>query len=160
MLFTNTNIVIIQWEGKQDENHPIPLTPSILPVNSPGSFGNDGGINQPDATTEASTAGGGGAGGVGGDGEGPIGGEGGIGLNYNIADGSTSVGYAGGGAGVEVYLKFHLMRVFFSGFGGGDTNPTYHSNPQWFPGLPGAVNSGGGGAGARNINQYSCWWWT
>ena len=56
------------------------MTPTILPVNSPGSFGNDGGINQPDAPsdTATSTAGGGGAGGVGGDGEGPIGGEGGI----------------------------------------------------------------------------------
>ena len=135
-------------EGKQDENHPIPLTPSILPVNSPGSFGNDGGINQPDATSEASTAGGGGAGGVGGDGEGPIGGEGGNGLNYNIADGTTSVGYAGGGAGAGVGEVPEGTSV---PFGGGDTNPTYHSNPQWFPGLPGAVNSGGGGAGARNI---------
>jgi large subunit ribosomal protein LP2 len=89
-------------EGKQDENHPIPLSPSILPVNSPGSFGNDGGVNQPDAGSEQATAGGGGAGSVGGDGEGTIGGEGGNGLLYNIADGTTSVGYAGGGAGAGV----------------------------------------------------------
>ena len=139
-------------EGKQDENHPIPLTPSILPVNSPGSFGNDGGINQPDATSEASTAGGGGAGGVGGDGEGPIGGEGGNGLNYNIADGTTSVGYAGGGAGTDVESFPQGTSV---PFGGGDTNQTNHQQPNWFPGLPGAVNSGGGGAGGRNINPSS-----
>ena len=138
-------------EGKQDENHPIPLTPTILPINSPGSFGNDGGINQPDATSEASTAGGGGAGGVGGDGEGPIGGEGGNGLNYNIADGTTSVGYAGGGAGTDAESFPQGTSV---PFGGGDTNQTNHQQPNWFPGLPGAVNSGGGGAG-RNINPSS-----
>ena len=139
-------------EGKQDENHPIPLTPQILPVNSIGSFGNDGGINQPDATSEQSTAGGGGAGGVGGDGEATIGGEGGNGLLYNIADGTTSVGYAGGGAGAGVGEFPEGTSV---PFGGGDTNPTNVTQPNWFPGLPGAVNSGGGGAGARNINPSS-----
>ena len=36
-------------------------------------------------------------------------------------------------------------------FGGGDTNPSPHQQSQFFPGLPGAVNSGGGGAGGRNI---------
>jgi hypothetical protein len=136
-------------EGKQDENHPIPLTPSILPVNSPGSFGNDGGINQPDAGSEQATAGGGGAGSVGGDGEGTIGGEGGNGLLYNIADGTTSVGYAGGGAGAGVGEFPEGTSV---PFGGGDTYQTPIVQPNWFPGLPGAVNSGGGGAGARNIN--------
>tara|TARA_Y200000002_G_scaffold323834_1_gene285188 strand:+ start:1634 stop:3433 length:1800 start_codon:yes stop_codon:yes gene_type:complete len=139
-------------EGKQDENHPIPLTPQILPVNSIGSFGNDGGVNQPDAGGELSTAGGGGAGSVGGDGEGPIGGEGGNGLLYNIADGTTSVGYAGGGAGAGVGEFPEGTSV---PFGGGDTNPTNLTQPNWFPGLPGAVNSGGGGAGARNINPSS-----
>ena len=136
-------------EGKQDENHPIPLSPSILPVNSPGSFGNDGGVNQPDAGGELATAGGGGAGGVGGDAEGPIGGEGGNGLLYNIADGTTSVGYAGGGAGAGAGEFPEGTSV---PFGGGDTNTTPLVQPNWFPGLPGAVNSGGGGAGARNIN--------
>ena len=88
-------------EGTQDENHAIPLTPAILPVNSPGSFGNDAGLIQPDVPTDSASGGGGGAGGVGEDAEGSEGGEGGIGLNYNIADGTTSVGYAGGGAGVD-----------------------------------------------------------
>ena len=139
-------------EETQTENHPIPLTPTILPINSPGSFGNDGGQIQPDSPSDSNSAGGGGAGGVGGDAEGAVGGEGGIGLNYNIADGTTSVGYAGGGAGTD-------QESFPQGtsvpFGGGDTNQTNHQQPNWFPGLPGAVNSGGGGAGGRNINPSS-----
>ena len=86
----------------QTANHPIPLTPTILPVNSPGSFGNDGGVNQTDSAPYFGSSGGGGAGGAGGDAEGTVAGEGGIGLYYNIADGTTSVGYAGGGAGTDV----------------------------------------------------------
>ena len=139
-------------EGKQDENHPIPLTPTILPINSPGSFGNDGGLVQPEVPSDSASGGGGGAGGAGGDAEGAVGGEGGIGLNYNIADGTTSVGYAGGGAGTDVESFPQGTSV---PFGGGDTNQTNHQQPNWFPGLPGAVNSGGGGAGGRNINPSS-----
>ena len=139
-------------EGKQDENHPIPLTPTILPINSPGSFGNDGGLIQPDSPSDSNSGGGGGAGGAGGDAEGAVGGEGGIGLNYNIADGTTSVGYAGGGAGTDAESFPQGTSV---PFGGGDTNQTNHQQPNWFPGLPGAVNSGGGGAGGRNINPSS-----
>ena len=139
-------------EGKQDENHPIPLTPTILPINSPGSFGNDGGLVQPDVPSDSASGGGGGAGGAGGDAEGAVGGEGGIGLNYNIADGTTSVGYAGGGAGTDVESFPQGTSV---PFGGGDTNQTNHQQPNWFPGLPGAVNSGGGGAGGGNINPSS-----
>ena len=133
-------------------NHPIPLTPTILPVNSPGSFGNDGGLVQPDVPSDSASGGGGGAGGAGGDAEGTVAGEGGIGLNYNIADGTTSVGYAGGGAGTDVESFPQGTSV---PFGGGDTNQTNHQQPNWFPGLPGAVNSGGGGAGGRNINPSS-----
>jgi hypothetical protein len=139
-------------EGKQATNHPIPLTPSVLPVNSPGSFGNNGGLIQPDVPSDTATGGGGGAGAVGGDAEGAVGGEGGIGLNYNIADGSTSVGYAGGGAGAD---NESFPQGTSIPFGGGDTNQTNHQQPNWFPGLPGAVNSGGGGAGGRNINTSS-----
>lgn len=130
-------------------NHPIPLTPTVLPVNSPGSFGNDGGINQTDSVPEYAASGGGGAGGVGGDAEGDTGGEGGIGLFYNIADGTTSVGYAGGGAGAG---DTAIPQGTSVPFGGGDTNPTVDpAHAGRFPGLPGAVNSGGGGAGGRNI---------
>ena len=139
-------------EGKQVTNHPIPLTPTVLPVNSPGSFGNNGGTLQPDVPTDSATGGGGGAGGAGQDAEGTEGGEGGIGLNYNIADGSTSVGYAGGGAGTQTPSFPQGTSV---PFGGGDTHQTNYSQPNWFPGLPGAVNSGGGGAGGRNINPSS-----
>ena len=141
-------------EGKQTANHPIPLTPSVLPVNSPGSFGNNGGTLQPDVPTDTAAGGGGGAGGVGGDveGSGEAGGAGGIGLNYNIADGTTSVGYAGGGAGSDTPGFPDGTSV---PFGGGDTNQTNHQQPNWFPGLPGAVNSGGGGAGGRNVNPSS-----
>ena len=129
-------------------NHPIPLTPTILPVNSPGSFGNDGGVNQTDSAPTFGSSGGGGAGGAGGDAEGTVAGEGGIGLYYNIADGTTSVGYAGGGAGAGDSAVPQGTSVVF---GGGDTNPSPHQQSQFFPGLPGAVNSGGGGAGGRNI---------
>ena len=132
-------------------NHPIPLTPTILPVNSPGSFGNDGGVNQPDSAPTFTSSGGGGAGGAGGDAEGTVAGEGGIGLYYNIADGTTSVGYAGGGAGAGDSDFPQGTSVVF---GGGDINPSSHQQPNWFPGLPGAVNSGGGGAGARNAPPY------
>ena len=129
-------------------NHPTGLTPSIQPINSPGGFGNDGGVNQPDSAPTYGSSGGGGAGGAGTDAEGTVAGEGGIGLNYNIADGTTSVGYAGGGAGAG---SGDFPQGTSVPFGGGDTNPTAVGNPQWFPGLPGAVNSGGGGAGGRNI---------
>jgi hypothetical protein len=135
----------------QTANHPIPLTPTILPVNSPGSFGNDGGVNQTDSASTYGSSGGGGAGGVGGDAEGTVAGEGGIGLYYNIADGTTSVGYAGGGAGGGDSAVPQGTSVVF---GGGDTNPSPHHQSQFFPGLPGAVNSGGGGAGGRNIPPY------
>jgi len=132
-------------------NHPIPLTPTVLPENSPGSFGNDGGVNQTDSAPTFGASGGGGAGGAGGDAEGTVAGEGGIGLNYNIADGTTSVGYAGGGAGAA---DGDFPQGTSVPFGGGDTNPSPHQSGPFFPGLPGAVNSGGGGAGGRNTPPY------
>ena len=133
-------------------NHPTGLTPSIQPVNSPGGFGNDGGVNQPDSGPYYTSSGGGGAGGVGGDAEGDTAGEGGVGLLYNIADGVTSVGYAGGGAGGGDEAVPQGTSV---PFGGGDTNPTVDpAHSGRFPGLPGAVNSGGGGAGGRNTPPY------
>ena len=132
-------------------NHPTGLTPSIQPVNSPGGFGNDGGVNQPDSAPTYGTSGGGGAGGAGTDAEGTVAGEGGIGLNYNIADGTTSVGYAGGGAGGGDEAFPQGTSVVF---GGGDTNPSPHQSGPFYPGLPGAVNSGGGGAGGRNTPPY------
>ena len=89
--------------GTQTTNHPIPLTPAILPENSPGSFGNNAGILTPGGYDNAGSEGAcGGGGGIGGAGE-PTGtdtgGDGGVGLNYNVLDGTTSVGFGGGGLG-------------------------------------------------------------
>ena len=133
----------------QTANHPIPLTPTILPVNSPGSFGNDGGVNQTDSGPYYTSSGGGGAGGAGGAAENDTAGEGGVGLLYNIADGTTSVGYAGGGAGGGDSAFPQGTSV---PFGGGDSRTIADpSHPGRYHGLPGGVNSGGGGAGGRNI---------
>ena len=85
--------------GTQTTNHPIPLTPAILPENSPGSFGNNGGVLTPggydNAGGEGATAGGGGIGGAGEPTGTDVGGDGGVGLNYNVLDGTTSVGFGG-----------------------------------------------------------------
>ena len=90
----------------QVANHPTPLTPSVLPLNSPGGFGNRGGAGAqatpqtpPDGHRDGS--GGGGAGAVGNDNL-PTEPQytlnpGGAGLAYNIADGSTPVVYSTGG---------------------------------------------------------------
>jgi len=90
----------------QVANHPTPLTPSVLPLNSPGGFGNRGGSGAqatpqtpPDGHRDG--AGGGGAGAVGNDNL-PTEPQytlnpGGAGLAYNIADGSTPVVYSTGG---------------------------------------------------------------
>ena len=136
--------------GTQTTNHPIPLTPAILPENSPGSFGNNAGILTPGGYDNAGSEGAcGGGGGIGGAGE-PTGtdtgGDGGVGLNYNVLDGTTSVGFGGGGlGGGQTDGGTNAVP-----FGGGNRNPQYYGQPYWFPGLPGGVNRGGGGAGARN----------
>ena len=90
----------------QVSNHPTGLTPSVLPVNSPGGFGNRGGAGAqatpqtpPDGHRDG--GGGGGAGAVGNDNL-PTEPQytlnpGGVGLAYTIADGSTPVTYSTGG---------------------------------------------------------------
>ena len=136
--------------GTQTTNHPIPLTPAILPENSPGSFGNNGGVLTPggydNAAGEGACAGGGGIGGAGEPTGTDTGGDGGVGLNYNVLDGTTSVGFGGGGlGGGQTDGGTNAVP-----FGGGNRNPQYYGNSSWFPGLPGGVNRGGGGAGAQN----------
>ena len=136
--------------GTQTTNHPIPLTPAILPENSPGSFGNNAGILTPggydNAAGEGACAGGGGIGGAGEPTGTDTGGDGGVGLNYNVLDGTTSVGFGGGGlGGGQTDGGTNAVP-----FGGGTRNPQYYGNSSWFPGLPGGVNRGGGGAGAQN----------
>ena len=91
----------------QVANHPTSLTPSVLPVNSPGGFGNRGGLGSaagdagspPDGFADG--AGGGGAGAIGGDVTSEGDKAGGAGLAYTIADGSTPVTYGAGGAGAD-----------------------------------------------------------
>ena len=90
----------------QVANHPTGLSPNVLPLNSPGGFGNRGGAGAqatpqtpPDGHRDGS--GGGGAGAVGNDNL-PTEPQytlnpGGAGLAYNIADGSTPVVYSTGG---------------------------------------------------------------
>jgi len=79
----------------------------VLPVNSPGGFGNRGGLGSaagdagspPDGFADG--AGGGGAGAIGGDVTSEGDKAGGAGLAYTIADGSTPVTYGAGGAGAD-----------------------------------------------------------
>ena len=140
--------------GTQTTNHPIPLTPAILPENSPGSFGNNGGVLTPggydNAGGEGACAGGGGIGGAGEDTGTDTGGAGGVGLNYNVLDGTTSVGFGGGGLGGGQAADGGTEAV---PFGGGNRNPSTYGNPTWTPGFPGGVNRGGGGAGALNTGN-------
>ena len=121
----------------QVANHPVPgLSNDPLPgtpINARGAFGSAGGISSGTATnsTHGTSGGGGGAGTSGGDGtDSPeTGGAGGEGLLYNVADGSTPVGYAGGGGG-----------------GGSDTAPPSESVPY-----------GGGIGQLTTTNEQTPW---
>ena len=144
-------------ESTQNDNHP--ATPFGLPepaghpggipeegtvptpvrgtVNLAGTYGTDGGPAQASggANNAQSSAGGGAA---------EPGGEaaGGDGLQYNIADGSTAVYYAGGGSAVPEANE---------PLGGGGTSNVYNGDAD-----PGTVNTGsGGGGGAANYNDPS-----
>tara|TARA_Y100000768_G_C23982039_1_gene686450 strand:+ start:189 stop:1958 length:1770 start_codon:yes stop_codon:yes gene_type:complete len=144
-------------ESTQNDNHPV--TPFGLPepaghpggipeegtvptpvrgtVNLAGTYGTDGGPAQASggANNAQSSAGGGAA---------EPGGEaaGGDGLQYNIADGSTAVYYAGGGSAVPEANE---------PLGGGGTSNVYNGDAD-----PGTVNTGsGGGGGAANYNDPS-----
>ena len=176
-------------EETQTNNHPIPITPSGINsadqspnVDLAGSYGNDGGVAStyqgptPGGSGEpGGGSGGGGAGEVGGDHPHPpasysLGGEGGDGLQYTTADGSTPIGYAGGGeaggyntdaarrAGVTV-----TPQTFGAGLAGqeGTSSPQYDPWPQKsyfhaietpnkFDGMDAIANRGSGGGGAHN----------
>ena len=101
-------------------------------------FGNPGG---PDGGNCAASGGGGGAGAAGSDG-GPTGGNGGAGKAYSIADGTTSVYYAGGGGGAY----FQTGTAGQGGQGGGGQGG--YQNENNFPARGGQANKGGGGGGA------------
>ena len=155
----------------QTTNHPVPgLSNDPLPgtpINARGAFGNAGGISSGTATnsSNANSGGGGGAGTSGGDGVSSpqTGGAGGEGLNYNIADGSTSVGYAGGGggggadtappsesvpygAGVGQITTSNASTPYLGGIPLGPISAAY-STAESFPGTEGTANRGGGGGG-------------
>ena len=156
----------------QTANHPVPgLSNDPLPgtpINARGAFGNAGGIFSGTATntTHGTSGGGGGAKEAGTDGtDSPeTGGAGGEGLLYNIADGSSPVGYAGGGGGGGSDTAPPNESVPY-GAGIGQLTVTNEStpwlapldNPQFtaaygstesYPGGDGTANRGsGGGAG-------------
>ena len=162
----------------QTSNHPVPgLSNDPLPgtpINARGAFGSAGGVSDGVAapTTYNNSGGGGGAGGPGGDGisSPQTGGAGGIGLNYNIADGSTSVGYAGGGggsgsesgdsnppnagvpygAGVGQNETSNASTPYLGGIPLGPISVAY-STGESFPGTEGTANRGGGGGGGMSM---------
>ena len=162
----------------QTSNHPVPgLSNDPLPgtpINARGSFGSAGGVSSGVAgpSTNNNSGGGGGAGGPGGDGisSPQTGGAGGVGLNYNIADGSTSVGYAGGGggsgsesgdsnppnagvpfgAGVGQNETSNASTPFLGGIPLGPISVAY-STGESFPGTDGTANRGGGGGGGMSM---------
>jgi len=100
-------------------------------------FGNDGGDSNP-----SQTSGGGGGAGAAGANAGPTGGPGGAGKAYTIADGTTPVYYAGGGAG----SGYDGASGGSGGQGGGGNGGA--QNEDSFPARQGGANKGGGGGGA------------
>ena len=98
-------------------------------------FGNNGGSGSP-----GSGGGGGGAGASGGSSQ-----PGGIGKAYTIADGTTSVYYAGGGGGTaNTPAPVEDQNIGYGGQGGGGNGGKFTSDVK---GQSGAVNTGGGGGG-------------
>jgi len=107
-------------------------------------FGSAGG-NAYTTGTGAGGGGGGGAGAVGNQGVPQGTGDGGIGKAYTIADGTTSVYYAGGGGGgVNAGATTGAGGTGGGGKGGFGTHPSY-TEP-----VAGTANTGGGGGGGRN----------
>jgi len=125
-------------------------------------FGNAGGNSAPcNEGGRNAGGGGGGAGGTGQPGSRPgsdnVGGDGGVGKAYSIADGTTSVYYAGGGGGAASYSPESPGQD--SGTGGqggggnagrGSTGSTGQLNQA---SQAGTTNRGGGGGGGGYDNQ-------
>ena len=111
-------------------------------------FGNPGGNSKPESSPSLDAAGGGGgAGGAGGNGANDPGrsGDGGVGKAYTIADGTTSVFYAGGGAGGIDYCGPGARNGGGVGGQGGGGTGGYNPNTA---AQAGTANRGGGGGGA------------
>ena len=157
----------------QATNHPIPgITPAGAnaidqspSLNLQGSYGNDGSKNE--MASEYTMGAGGGAGEQGTPPTPNVYAVGGAGLPYNIADGSTSIVYAGGGGGSGGYP----MPTTYSpeapggggrGIGGSNSqaepadatpqNPLLNgtSPPQFGPQIAALSFGGGGGGGGNN----------
>ena len=157
----------------QATNHPIPgITPAGAnaidqspSLNLQGSYGNDGSKNE--QASEYTMGAGGGAGEQGTPPTPNVYAVGGAGLPYNIADGSTSIVYAGGGGGSAGYP----MPTPYSpeapggggrGIGGSNAqaepadatpqNPLLNgtSPPQFGPQIAALSFGGGGGGGGNN----------
>ena len=186
-------------EGDQTANHPIPISPAGTAasdqspnLNLGGSYGNDSGTGStysgPSPGGSGNPGGGGGGGGAGEIGRNwpsspytpaptplSLGGTGGDGLLYNIADGSTYVGYAGGGeaGGYNTDAARQggaqgTSTAFGAGLAGqeGTSSPSYDPWPQkpyfhtigppnQFDGMDGLANRGSGGGGAHNHGVQS-----
>ncbi len=124
-----------------------PATQPTQPGNSGAyGFGNAGGNSNP-GTSPRNSGGGGGAGAVGGTG-GNYSGQGGDGKAYSIADGTTSVFYAGGGGGGT--NQPNTSGQGGQGGGGGGGNPSGASGSGTTSGDAGTANRGGGGGGGSN----------
>ena len=113
-------------------------------------FGNAGGQGGSGSPHQGGGGGGAGAVGVAGQGSGgissiPTGGNGGVGKAYTIADGSTSVTYAGGGGGGVT-----TGTDTGQGGSGGGGRAGYGSSGSYYEPVAGTANTGGGGGGGRN----------
>ncbi len=155
----------------QISNHPVPgLSNDPLPgtpINARGAFGSAGGSGPPSQgdPTLCCAGGGGGAATAGGQANHSpqTGGAGGEGLLYNIADGSTPVGYAGGGGGAAGEVAPPNEGVPFGGGVGqvttnqasapwAPTSSPYSpvvAGPEGFFGTDAVVNTGGGSGGGH-----------
>ena len=129
--------------GYQNQSQGGPATQPTQPGNSGAyGFGNNGGYGSDYNGNSASGGGGGGAGTVGQNAGLPsTSGVGGNGRAYTIADGTTSVYYAGGGGGGTGGLS--PANGGPGGQGGGGTGGAAGTNN----GQPGQANKGGGGGG-------------
>jgi len=111
----------------------------------PGDSGTYGFGNKGGGVSGDNMGGGGGAGSDGTTGQSTSGGPGGTGKAYTIADGTTSVYYAGGGGGSR-YPDNGTGGT--GGQGGGGKGGIQNESPGNFPQMIGTANRGGGGGGA------------
>ena len=155
--------------GAGRDNNSTSKSTATQPTQSGNSgaygFGNQGGavLNSP----YTSGGGGGGAGAAGGDsttsgsapvGDGSLAGDGGVGKAYTIADGTTSVFYAGGGGGARIYNSGPLPSTGggLAGQGGGG-NGAIVTQPSTTVRCTGAgeANKGGGGGGGAQVGSFA-----